>query len=78
MIKQLLNLAFVSSEELWRSLRVLSAEAEQTLDLHNSSADTQPHPIIVNYAMGYKYGQCTRQIKFKSELIFSFQEDKEL
>ena len=41
--KQLLNLAFVSSEELWRSRRVLSTLAFATsvdntlLDLHNSS-----------------------------------------
>ena len=41
-IKQLsLNSAFVSSEELWRSQRVLSASA------NNYSDDTQPHSIIL-------------------------------
>ena len=34
----LLNLAFVSYEELWRSRRVLSVEAVgRVADLHNSS-----------------------------------------
>ena len=47
---QLLTLAFVSYEELWRSRRVLSALADNTLlDLHNSSYDTQPHSLIVKY-----------------------------
>ena len=33
---------WVSYEELWRSRRVLSAEADNTLqDLHNSSYDTK-------------------------------------
>ena len=37
-VKQLLNSAFVSYEELWRSQSVLSASADNTLlDLHNSS-----------------------------------------
>ena len=40
MIKQLFSSAFVLSEELWRSQSVLSA---------NSSDDTQPHSVIVNY-----------------------------
>ena len=45
-IKQLsLNSAFVSSEELWRSQRVLSASA------NNYSDDTQPHSIIVKYPL---------------------------
>ena len=36
--KTILNLAFVSHEELWRSSRVLSATADNTLlDLRNSS-----------------------------------------
>ena len=44
----LLNLAFTLSEELWRSLRVLSPSAtalvDNTLfDLHNTSDDTQPY-----------------------------------
>ena len=38
-----MNSAFVSSDELWRSRKAL------LLDLHNSSDDTQPHPIIVNH-----------------------------
>ena len=40
--------AFVSPEELWKSRRVLSAKAV-FLDLYNSSDDTHPHSIIVNY-----------------------------
>ena len=49
-IKQLLNSTFVSCEGLWRSGRVLSTSADDTLfDLHNASYDTQPRPIIVNY-----------------------------
>ena len=40
--------AFVSAEELWKSRRVLSAKAV-FLDLYNSSDDTHPHSIIVNY-----------------------------
>ena len=37
--KQLLNSAFLSSEELWRSQRVLSASVGNTLlYLHNSQA----------------------------------------
>ena len=36
----ILNSTFISSEELWRSRRVLSA-------LANPSDDTQPHAIIV-------------------------------
>ena len=36
----ILNLTFISPEELWRSRRVLSA-------LANPSDDTQPHAIIV-------------------------------
>ena len=38
---------------LWRSRRVLSTSAKSAsadntlLDLHNSSDDTRPHPIIV-------------------------------
>ena len=40
--------AFVSPEELWKSRRVLSARAV-FLDLCNSSDDTHPHSIIVNY-----------------------------
>ena len=37
-----MNSAFVSYEELWRSRRVLSAEADNTLrDLHNASYDTK-------------------------------------
>ena len=40
--------AFVLPEELWKSRRVLSAEAV-FLDLYNSSDDTHPHSIIVNY-----------------------------
>ena len=44
----LLNSAFASSEELWRSWRMLSSKANTLLDLHNSSDDTQPHLKIVN------------------------------
>ena len=40
--------AFVSPEELWKSRRVLSAKAV-FLDLYNSSDDTHSHSIIVNY-----------------------------
>ena len=48
-IKQLLNSTFASCEGLWRSGRVLSTSADDTLfDLHNASDDTQPRPIIVN------------------------------
>ena len=47
--KTLLNSAFVSSEELWRSRRVLSTLSNWP------SEDTQPHPIIVNY---YIVGKC--------------------
>ena len=36
-----MNSAFVSSDELWGSPRVLFAEAETLLDLHNSSDDTK-------------------------------------
>ena len=47
LIKQLLNAAFVSrvsSEELWRSRRVISA-----LIFPNSSDETQSHPLTVKY-----------------------------
>ena len=45
--EKLLNSAFVWYEELCRSQRVLSAEADNTLrDPHNSSYFTQPYPII--------------------------------
>ena len=44
------NNKIVSFEELWRSRRVLSASAGNTLlDLHNSSYDTKPHSLIVKY-----------------------------
>ena len=41
--------AFVSSEELWRSRRLLFASAGDNtlLDLHNSPDDTQPHSLLV-------------------------------
>ena len=39
---------FESPEELWKSRRVLFAKAV-FLDLYNSSDDTHPHSIIVNY-----------------------------
>ena len=42
-----MNSAFVSSEDLWRSRRALF------LDLPNSSDDTQPHQVIVNYYFCY-------------------------
>ena len=42
-----MNSAFVSSEDLWRSRRALF------LDLPNSSDDTQPHSVIVNYYFCY-------------------------
>ena len=48
--KKLLNSALVSSEELWRSRRVLSAPNNTLLDVHNPSDDTQPHSIIANYS----------------------------
>ena len=56
-IKQLLNLAFVSSEELWRSSvgrcyppQPTASSDNTLLNLHNSSDDTQLHSvIIVNY-----------------------------
>ena len=40
---------FVSSEELWRSRRLLFASAGDNtlLDLHNSPDDTQPHSLLV-------------------------------
>ena len=43
--KKLLNSVFVSSEELWRSQRVLSSLA------NNSSDDTQSHSIIAKYPL---------------------------
>ena len=48
--KKLLNSAFESYQELWRSRKVLSASAKGStdntlLDLHNSSKDTQPEFI---------------------------------
>ena len=46
MLKQLLNSAFVSCEELWRS--------HNLLDLHNSSLDTQPHSLIAETHKGLK------------------------
>ena len=50
MIKQLLDLAFVWSDELRRCQRVLSASANYTiLDLQNSSDHTKPYPIMANY-----------------------------
>ena len=41
--------AFASSEELWRSRRLLFASAGDNtlLDLHNSPDDTQPHSLLV-------------------------------
>ena len=48
--KKLLNSAFVSSEELWRSRRVLSAPNKTLLDLHYPSDDTQPHSTTANYS----------------------------
>ena len=45
--KTIMNSAFVSYEEFWRSQRVLSALADNTLlDLQNSAQDTQPHSLI--------------------------------
>ena len=46
------NSAFVGCEELSRSRRVLSTEAQvdyTLLDLLNSSYPTQPHSLIANY-----------------------------
>ena len=44
----IVDLAFVSPEELWKSRRVLPAKAV-FLDLYNSSDDTHSHSIIVNF-----------------------------
>ena len=47
-IKQFLNSAFVCSEDLCRSYRVLSTLAYKTLlDLNNSTDHTQPYSIII-------------------------------
>ena len=43
------NLAFVMCEELWRSWRVLSTSADNTLlNLHNSLDHTHTSPIMAN------------------------------
>ena len=49
--------AFVSSEELWRSRRLLFASAGDNtlLDLHNSPDDTQPHSLLVIMYHNKKY-----------------------
>ena len=44
-----MNSAFVGNEELSRSRRVLSTEAETLFDLLNSSYPTQPQSLIANY-----------------------------
>jgi len=63
----LLNSAFASSEELWRSWRMLSSTANTLLDLHNSSDDTQPHLTIVNYVNN---GNRTEWSAIWSEVIY--------
>ena len=46
-----------------------SASVDNTLlDLQNSSYLTQPHSIIAKYTIISKYGERTRQLKFKKEL----------
>ena len=56
-MKQLLHSAFVSYEELWTDLggcyppRPTASTDNTLLDLHNSSQDTQPHSLIVNYLL---------------------------
>ena len=55
-IKQLLNSAFVLSEEfIWSSwVMVLSASSDNTVfNLRNSSDHTQPHQIIANCLKPY-------------------------
>ena len=67
--------AFVSPEELWKSRRVLSAKAV-FLDLYNSSDDTHPHSIIVNYmAIIFLLTEFLRQ-KSSSHLIIHWDEFK--
>ena len=66
---------FVSPEELWKSRRVLSAKAV-FLDLYNSSDDTHPHSIIVNYmAITLLLTEFLRQ-KSPSHLIIHWDEFK--
>ena len=63
----LLNSAFASSEELWRSWRMLSSMANTLLNLHNSSDDTQPHLKIVNYVNN---GNRTQGSAIWSEIMY--------
>ena len=66
---------FESPEELWKSRRVLSAKAV-FLDLYNSSDDTHPHSIIVNYmAMMLLLTEFSRQ-KSPLQLIIHWDEFK--
>ena len=48
-----MNSAFVGYEELSRSRRVLSTEADTLLDLLNSSYPTQPHSLIAKFVTIY-------------------------
>jgi len=43
------------------------------LDLQNSSYPTQPHSIIANYTMPYKYGKRTREFWGGGAFLFAFQ-----
>ena len=45
--KTIIEFGFVSSEELLRSRRVISAEADTLVDPYNSSDDTTPNSILI-------------------------------
>ena len=58
MSNKLLNSAFVSSEELWRSRRVLSSD------------DTRPYSIIVKYSPPSEWKMCQLDVFFFPRAIF--------